>query len=162
MRGGGSVIFTQSVFRLFLLHKSQELIIPPIYCKRVRLYKMETKEALGFPKGGRVMTSFCFFCPQVPPPRYTPSQDPSPLYPTIPTLTPSSTQRNHFALFQPGTGLWDPGGLSPDHPQGLGEGRRALTGSPPLFPGCCWGKFMTLSGLGTVPTLKRKKKERKK
>lgn len=157
----GSSVGIQSVVPFFLLQKSRELIVPQIHCKRG-----------GLIKWGRVTTSHSF-CPDVAPTATHPF--PSSL-PTSPySLHPCSQKdpekplcwvpaRNRLGA--PG-GLCQPlptrpQGVSPAPPQGLGEGRLALPGSPALFPGCCCGKFMSLSGLGTDPTLKRKKKERKK
>lgn len=131
----------------------------------VLISNMGTVRPLEFPKG--VDNDFLPPCPSVPPTRTYPLPKPLPTVPYNPHPL-DLTQRNHFAIFwlderqRPRNQLWDPGGRSPAPLQGLGEGRLALPSSPPPFLGCCWGKFMFLSGLGTDPTLKRKKKERKK
>lgn len=128
---------------------------------------MEAGEPFRVSKEGRVMTSPHSLCPRVPPTRthhfpqsHPPfSHNPHPHCRVDPEKAVCCVPARLLAEAQ--ELAVGPGG-PPSPSPGPGGGGLALSSPSLPLPGYCWGKFMFLSGLGTGPTLKRKKKERKK
>ena len=161
MRGGGVCHIYTIGIPPFPTAEVMGINYSPKLLQESRPYKMETKEALGFPKGGRVMTSFCFFCPQVPPTATHPLPRSLPTLPCNPhphsQLDPEKPLCSVLARNRP----LGPRGSLPRPSLGPGGGEASPNGLPTSVSGVLLGKIYDPLRFGNCSHTK-KKEEREK